>query len=248
MKIALVDDEEKYITQMDRVCREYMTRHECSIETFPFTDGAAFLDALSDNDFSIVFMDIYMGETDGISIARRLRERDTACVLVFLTGSREFMPEAFSCHAFEYLSKPISYERVEKVLDDALRILPQPQKYVELACERKNVRVFLRDIVFVTSDAHYLEVLLSDGTTLRCRMTMTAFTQLVANERRFVLVNRGVLLNAEHLLFFDNGSCVMDNGKRLPIRVRDARRVEQEVRDYNFNAIRLRQSAANGRG
>lgn len=247
MKIALVDDEEKYLTQMTGICREYMAKNACRIETFPFTDGAAFLDALSEGEFSMVFLDIYMGKTDGISIARTLRERDTGCVLVFLTTSKEFMPEAFSCHAFEYLSKPVTSERVEKVLDDALRVLPQPQKYIELPCERKIARVFLKDIVFVISDAHYLEVLLTDGTTLRCRMTMTNFTLLVANEPRFVLANRGVLLNAEHLLSFDNGCCIMDNGKRLPIRVRDAGRVEQAVRDYNFDAIRHRQSSVNGR-
>ncbi len=248
MKIALVDDEEVYLAQMTDICRGYMAKNACRIETFPFTNGAAFLDALSENSFSIVFLDIYMGEMDGISIARRLRERDSACILVFLTTSKEFMPEAFSFHAFDYISKPVTSERVEKVLDDALRVLPQPQKYIELACERKIERVFLKDIVFVISDAHYLEVFLTDGNTLRCRMTMTNFTLLVADEPRFVLANRGVLLNAEHLLSFDNGCCVMDNGKRLPIRVRDAGRVEQAVRDYNFDAIRHRQSAANGRG
>ncbi len=242
MNVALVDDDKRYLNEMEALCREYSQKRDCPMEIFLFTGGKTFLTALADTQFSIVFLDIYMEDTDGITTAKALRETDPGSILIFLTSSREFMPEAFSCHAFDYVSKPIDRERVERVLDDARKILPTSHKYIDLIHDRKTCRVYLRDIVFAVTDAHYLEITLSDGSVLRPRMTVTEFLQLTENDSRFILANRGVILNAGHICSFGDGCCVMDNGVKLPLRVKDARRVEQAVMDHNFETIRRRQS------
>jgi len=247
LNIALVDDEKEYLAEMEKLCRDYTIKKGFPMEIFSFPDGESFLEALADTEFSIVFMDIYMKETNGVAAARVLREKDLTCVLVFLTTSAEFMPEAFSCHAFEYISKPIDHRRVEKVLDDAIKLLPASLRFIEVACDRKTVRVLLQDIVAAVTDAHYLELSLSDGSRLKPRMTVTEFLRLTGQDSRFVLANRGVVLNAGHILSFGDGCCIMDNGTKLPLRVRDAGRVEQAVRDYNFEKIRRRQNAAHKR-
>lgn len=248
MNVALVDDEKAYLTEMEALCREYAKSRGCPMEIFPFSGGKPFLDALASTGFSVVFMDIYMADTDGITTAKALRERSPGCILVFLTTSREFMPEAFSCHAFDYISKPIDRERVQRVLDDARKILPASRKYMELVHDRKTLRVFLGDIVYAVTDAHYLEIVLTDGTTLRSRMTAAEFLQLSEKDSRFILANRGVILNAERILSFRDGCCVMEGGIKLPLRVKDAGRVKQAVMDHNFETIRRRQNMGRGEG
>lgn len=248
MNIALVDDEKECLAEMVKLCHDYKMKSGCQMGIFSFSGGEAFLKALKSTAFSIVFMDIYMEGADGIATARKLREKDLNCMLIFLTTSMEFMPEAFSCHAFEYISKPIKRGRVEKVLDDALKILlPPPSKFIKITCDRKMVSVFLKNIVSVITDAHYLELSVADGSVLRCRMTIPEFQRLTDQDSRFILANRGVLLNAEHILSFENNCCRMDNGTKLPLRVKDAGRVEQAVRDYNFEVIRRSQNTDYGR-
>ncbi len=242
VKIALVDDDKRYLDEMEALCLAYGKNRGCPVEVSSFPGGKPFLAALAHTRFSIVFLDIYMADTGGLATAQALRETDPTCLLVFLTSSPEFMPEAFSFHAFDYVSKPINRARVERVLDDAGKILPTFYKYIELVYDRKNLRVFLRDIVCAVTDAHYLQITLADGTALRPRITATEFLQLVGEDSRFILANRGVILNVEHIRSFGDGCCVMDNGVKLPLRVKDAGRVEQAVMDHNFEAIRRRQN------
>lgn len=241
LNIALVDDETESLKEMEQLCLEYEKKKLCQLKISPFSNGQKFLDALEETSFSIVFMDIFMEEMDGVTAARKLRELDDHCLLVFLTTSSEFMPEAFSCHAFEYVRKPVLPERVEQVLDDALKILPRDEKSVMLPCNRKTVSVFLRDIVSVTSNAHYLDFSMEDGSNIRCRMTVPEFLRLIEDDSRFVLGNRGVLLNAGHILAFEEKCCIMDNGTQPPLRVRDTGRILQAVNNYNFDIIRQKQ-------
>ncbi|MCI8506321.1 MAG: response regulator transcription factor [Lachnospiraceae bacterium] len=238
MKIALVDDEQVCLDEMTTLCQEFGRKHCCQIETISFTGGEAFLEAFEVEQFSAVFMDIYMDGMDGIAAAANMRALDNQCILVFLTSSTDFMPEAFSCHAFEYITKPFSPERVSKVLTDILKVFPQAQKYLEVASGRKTVRLLFDKIAFVITDAHYLNIGLTDGTTLRSRMTMPEFMEQTGKDERFLLVNKGITVNADYILGFENNCCLLENGTQLPIRVRDRLKIEQAAHDYHFCKIR----------
>lgn len=242
MKIALVDDDGLCLEKMTALCREYGKKRHCPVEIFSFPGGKPFLIALEDCRFTLVFLDIYMADTDGITVAKALKKTDPGCLLVFLTSSQEFMPEAFACHAFDYIAKPIEAARVERVLDDARRILPASYKYIELTHDRKSTRVLLQDIVYAVTDAHYLSIALLDGSFLRPRMTAPEFLRLTGEDSRFILANRGVILNVAHIRSFGDGCCVMEGGATLPLRVKDAGRVERAVINYNFEMIRQRQN------
>ena len=66
-------------------------------------------------------------------------------------------------------------------------------------------------------------------------------------DARFLLVNKGIVVNAEHILECKNNCCVMENGAKFPIRVRDSARIEQMALDYHFDQIRRRQNSPAGR-
>lgn len=242
MKIALVDDEQRYLDEMTKLVRDFCAQRCCQIEIVPFLSGETFLDSFEDGGFSAVFMDIYMDGIDGIAAALKMRGIDSKCVLVFLTSSADFMPDAFSCHAFEYIIKPFSPQRIFQVLTDILEVLPPLQKYIEVISDRKTVRIFLYEITSVITDAHYLDIALIDGQTLHCRMTMSEFVELTGGDSRFLPVNKGILVNAEYILEFEDNCCIMENGAKFPIRVRGRLKIEQAARDYHFRKIRERQA------
>lgn len=248
MKIALVDDEQKYLDEMAELIHDFGAEHHCRLETVPFLNGETFLDAFekgslsANSSFSAVFMDIYMDGMDGIAAALKMRNMDRRCVLVFLTSSMDFMPDAFSCHAFEYITKPFSPQRIFQVLTDILDVLPPLQKYIDVVSNRKTVRVYLDEITSAVTDAHYLDITLSNGEKLHCRMTMSEFVELTGSDSRFLPVNKGITVNAEYILEFEDNCCVMESGTKFPIRVRERLKIEQAARDYHFGKMRERQT------
>jgi len=238
MEIAVVEDSRTDQETLAELLRKFGADNHCLLDVALFSSTREFLDAFDRIKFPIVFMDIYMDGADGIDAASRLREIDKNCLLIFMTSSTEFMPQAFSVHAFEYITKPIVPERIFKVLRDALEILDAAPKYIQLTSGRRTVAVFLRDIASAVTDAHYLNIGLANGSMIRSRMTMKSFVELLDNDPRFVTVNKGILLNADYVTDIENNCCVMENGMRFPIRVRERVQVEKLVWEYHFAKIR----------
>lgn len=113
---------------MGKLCSSFGRSAGYPVEAVPFCSAGDFLEAFSGGSFDLVFMDIYMEGMDGVAAALEMRKSDSGCLLVFLTSSTDFMPDAFSCHAFEYVTKPFSEKRIFDVLADAVKVLPQEQK------------------------------------------------------------------------------------------------------------------------
>jgi len=241
MKIALVDDDASCLSEMERICRTFGVQQHCAIEPVRFSSAESFLASLPDEGLSLVFLDVYMHGMGGVEAAQRLRETGSSCLIVFLTSSAAFMPEAFACHAFEYVTKPFTAQRIEGVLRDALKTAPRAPEYLEVLWERRVVRVLLDQIISAAASGHYLNLGLADGHTLRPRMTLADFREKTRGDARFLDVNKGIVLNADYILDFANDCCILENGARFPIRLRDKRKIEQAVLDYRFEMIRRSQ-------
>ncbi len=66
----------------------------------------------------IAFLDIEMGATNGIVIAKELKLINPKVNIIFVTGYSEYMETAFSMHASGYIKKPFSKEEIKDELDN----------------------------------------------------------------------------------------------------------------------------------
>ena len=161
-----------------------------------------------------------MSPINGIEIAEELRKISKDILIVFVTTSSDFMMQAFSVHAFHYIIKPYMPEQIYKVLDEAAFYIKDKAKFIRIVCDRKSV---------------------VSGMTYRTRMTMNEFLKLTDNGERFIPVNRGVVLNADYIERIDGALCIMGNGTRFSIKVREKSIIEKRVRDHMFKKLRENQ-------
>lgn len=242
LKIALVDDEQECLETLAAFALEFGGRLGWQLETVPYREADSLLRGFRCGEYTAVFMDIFLESgPDGVSAARELRRRDPNCLVIFLTSSAAFMPDAFSLHAFDYVVKPIEADRICRVLTDVIATVRPEQPFIELRSGRQMMRAFHDEIVCAVSEGHYMNVRLHDGRRLRPRMTAKEFAALVSGDPRFLVMNKGIIVNADMIVDFEGCTCLLGDGERVPVRVRDRARIEQAARDYQFERIRGRQ-------
>ena len=86
-------------------------------------EAIAVLDAGAHVD--LVFSDVVMPKSTGVTLARLVRERDPSMPVVLATGYAEAVETATECGAIP-LIKPYSMARLEAVLGEQLRVRGTP--------------------------------------------------------------------------------------------------------------------------
>ena len=203
-----------------------------------FSSGEDFLKHFEPGGFDVVFMDIYMQGMSGTETAAALRHQDSRCILIFLTTSMEHMPEAFACHTFEYIQKPFEPDRIRKVMEDVLRVMPPKARYLTFTSNRQTVRLLYEQFVSAVADDHYVRITDSSGNKYSTRMKFSDFADPLARDKRFLLINKGMLVNMDHITAFGEYGCRMSSGETLPVKVRDRANIEEAWLHYSFSAIR----------
>ena len=88
--------------QVSALLRDHCEKSGISAHFYPFSDPGAIKDLSS---YDLAFLDIDMGDSSGIDLARTLRRENPGVVIVFLTNFIQYAPEGFEVQAFRYLLK-----------------------------------------------------------------------------------------------------------------------------------------------
>lgn len=104
MRIAICDDEERYISKI----RELMTK--CCIDSkkldfYEFKNGEDFLLNYESGKYDIIVLDIEMDELSGLDVAKEIRKTDSTVIIAFLTSHQEFAVDGYEVNAFRYILK-----------------------------------------------------------------------------------------------------------------------------------------------
>ena len=246
LNVAIVDDTLSDVLRLKNFIHNwaYGSVHELGIIQ-SYTSGEAMLKDFMPKLFHIVFMDIIMGEMNGVETAYQLRQEDTELLIVFMTTSGEYALRTFPVHPFDYVLKPYHQKDVDKVLDEAVRVLTATDPTVTIKVPHSQYEIPMRLISSVVSSReHTVEINLTDGKCIRSIMTFREIEKLFAEDSRFLLCNRGIIVNMSQISAQEKGVFVMKDGTRYPIRVKGQSKVTEAFSQYlisNMRAGKLRE-------
>ena len=114
-RLLIVDDDPDIPAVVERFARKlgYDVTYNGS--------GRAALAALSDLKPDVALVDLQMPELSGIDVLKAIRTAEPECQVILMTGNStvETAIEAVKAGALDYLSKPLDFDRLSKLLVDA---------------------------------------------------------------------------------------------------------------------------------
>ena len=215
MRIAIVDDLAAERTLLKDRLERQLQRRNVQADILEYESGETFLEAARKAPFTAAFLDIYMDGMTGMEAAKKLRETNTDCLLVFTTTSTDHALEGFQVRALHYLVKPFSEAELSGLLDEMLAKLPRPEPVLTVKVDGSDIHLRYRDIISAEHFAHIINIRTTAGKTLAMRQSFKAFTEPLKKDPRFFVCGRGTIINMENAADFQDAAFCMTDGSQI---------------------------------
>lgn len=235
LRIAVVDDEQVHRDILVRYIEEWRSQGHPEVKVQVFDSSEAFYFEWCENQaYDVLFLDIMMSGTDGVSLARKLREKKTALTIIFTTGISDYMQEGYEVEAMHYLLKPLDREKVWECLEKCLARGGGDRRMVLLPTEEGLMKIDLEDILYGEAVGHYCELECMEE-RLSLKIGIRELEQKLDMEAReeFAFCHRSYLVNLRRISRVGKQDIVMDNGALVPV----SRRLYHEINDKFIRAF-----------
>ncbi len=237
INILIFDDDPAFVQDFRKRLMELPEYSPKSSTIWPVTD----VSALSEEMFAkshLVFLDIDLGEENGINLARKLRRINPEAVLIFVTNFKEYAPEGYEVDAFRYLAKSELDQKLQPYFSDALKVCRGRQQTVDILCEGETVPIPTQALFYIESMGHdqYLYLKGSPRERLRTRWSITELEELL-RPHGFLRIHKSFLVNMRYLQSLQSTGAVLTTGKSLPVGARSYRVNKQKFITWQAQQI-----------
>lgn len=219
LHLAICDDDERFLKYLSEETESWANaeKEACSVELYSSAD--AFLFAWEERkSMDILLLDIEMPGTDGMALARKLRQLGDSISIIFVTGNTEFALEGYDLEAVSYLVKPLKRERLRAALDRARERVRSRTAIVAALFGGEVEKVYVSDICCLESDGHDCILWKRDGTKLICKSGLHQLEQMLKGcSDCFFKPHRSYLVNLEHVERIGKKEIRMDSQMMVPI-------------------------------
>ena len=221
VKCLLVDDEDLALDIME----EYIKRIDYLQLEGRCKSAVEALSVLNSKKIDLLFLDIQMPGLTGIQLLRNISNPPT---VIFTTAYSEYALESYDLEALDYLIKPIPFERFIKAVNRYFKLkkhdyqIPEKkeqsntdQAFIFVKSEKKMVKVFLHEILYIESLRNYVSIYQENGQEIITLNTISNIEEKLP-ETNFLRIHRSFIIAIDKIESFTS-SLVQVEQKYIPI-------------------------------
>lgn len=218
-QIGLCDDEIYQIKVNSLFLREIVEKNNIDLEYHGFAGGRQLKKYLSGKQLDILFMDIDLGKESGVELATQLSHQYPEMMIVFVTGHKEFMEEAFEIDAMGYLVKPFEIKRLESTLRksilqiSAMRRIHNSREIV-VTDENLKKKILCRDIIYIQKQ-QYQSIIVTREKEYHVYEPITSLYERIGEG--FLRVNQSEVVNRDYIKGISGNIVQLKNKIEMPI-------------------------------
>lgn len=227
--IWICDDDKEFLEKFIMVIQEVMENLKQEFRIRKYTDAKQLQFELEDTNkpVDIFFLDVLIGEENGINLAQEIRKRKGETPIVFLSMSKEYVFDAFDVMPLKYLLKEkFTTEEVREILKKAVNLMKENEK--KMFIYKKGH--FLHQ--FPLKEIHYFEVMNrlitihGNGICEEFYSTMDQVEKTVENSQ-FLRVHRSYLINMNQVKRIEDKAILLFDGTEIPIGGKYAENIQK---------------------
>ncbi|MEN6412389.1 MAG: LytTR family DNA-binding domain-containing protein [Veillonellales bacterium] len=218
--IAVCDDNKADRTQICKTIESHLQNQHISSKILAYDSAEKLISVVENKSpgFDIIFLDIVMGDMNGMTCARLIRQQDNRVRIVFLTSSTEYVYEGYEVNAAGYLVKPINEPKIIAFLEKTIAQLEDAAKEsIMITSGGVTKRIPMQNILYLESQKNKVEIVLAPaGERVAIYTTLDGFEQCYLS-KMWIRPHKSFLVNFQHIEQYTGDKFVLSDSTVIPV-------------------------------
>ncbi|SFR96352.1 LytR/AlgR family response regulator transcription factor [Anaeromicropila populeti] len=232
IRLAICEDEKIIRDSLKETIKEYAQKNHLDFYIHTYANGKQLVE--STGGYDLILMDIDLNEENGIEVGRKIRSYDKNVKIIYVTGYSEYMNSAFSVHAFGYILKPATANKIHEILDEAIRYMGDKK---EVRCVKFLLKNGFK--VFQTDEILYFEyynrcVKVYCKNQIMYEIPGEKISNVAAkmNPHHFEVPHRSFVVNLFYVDYVKGYTIYLKTGEAIPLSQNYSRQFRQKMNEF----------------
>lgn len=214
--IAICDDEKKSLSMLEKRIRLLMEKNNIIAKISSYSKSILLkYDIQEGKYFDLILSDIEMPDIDGMKLTKCIKNFLPEVIIIFITSHTKYAIDAFELNIFRYVPKKEIDLRLDYALLDAIKIIKGRSKQVYYINMPSRVeKIPYQKILYIEREGKNSVLTLIDGSKTKVRKSLATVVKEL-NSEDFVYVDRGNIVNIQHIIRIKEGYVELENGIRI---------------------------------
>ncbi len=213
MRIAICEDDPTQLMLIQKNINNWANERDKNITLASFKSAESYLfKAENEKPYDVLLLDIQMDKMSGFELARKIREKKSDIIIIFITALKEYVYQGYNVEALGYILKPIDWVKLFECMDRAAEKLSSKENsYIVI----ENQKINKNDILYVEAISHYI-IVYTKTTDVKLKGPLSKVMEELDCDS-IIKCHRSYAVNLEAVAKILKDEAVLDNGKTVPI-------------------------------
>jgi DNA-binding LytR/AlgR family response regulator len=223
--VAICEDEAAFRDEQEDICRGILEKLNLEHNISVFNSGTDFWNVfLTGKRYDLILLDIILDETNGMELAKRIREHDEDVAIVFITSNPGYALQGYDVNALHYLMKPLNGDVLERLIKSDYQHRVQCH-FLIFKSGAQTLRLPIRDIICLETVGRRVAITMTDKTV----EYPGKLSELLDDTKQFVRCHKAFAISPRHIRELTRTDAIATNGHMIPVSRTHIKDVQKEL-------------------
>lgn len=230
MRILVCDDEQQWCKMLKNyILTNLDEKSESVVETF--NSAEKMLKYCLTVKPDVLFLDIELGDMNGINLAKQLKKNFPTLIVVYVTNYPDYVFSCFETEPLNFLRKPIDQKKFDEVFQQVVKKYTDLHKCFPIKWQNDSVNLEIKDICYIEGYNRHLVFHLYSGESYEIVGKLDDVYSML-EIYGFVKSHQGFIVNMLHIKSFGDNEILLKNGECVLMSVRKKLKTKETYYNY----------------
>ena len=190
-------------------------------------------DLEEDNYFDVYFIDTELEAMNPLELTENIRKKYDKEYVVWVSSSMKYCIQGYEYQIYRYLMEKEIHVKLPQILLDIVDKVKTKdiQQYVIEACS-KIMKIEYRDILYFYVDGKYTYFKTKQEIYRDRKFLKGVFEEAENHTKEFAYVDKGCVVNVNHIIKLENKKITMDNGEVIQVSIPQNQKLKKTIQNY----------------